>query len=395
MAWRIEDAVERGVIDNTVAGRTSGRVWLRGRAEPLRLSLDGDCWRDLAGTRLDFVNPAPCAGGAPPNLESDQSGLVGDITASLKARNDVEAPDGDSGWHNRLYIEWFSAANGRVLIETAAFRLRVSPHLWRMDEDAEVAQKLANLQAMRDFLSTMIQRRNNPKSRRRRENRDDDEYDEHEWEELLRESDRVSLAYGEAVEKYGEDPDSERKEAFVMGWDSMLSALADRDEAAQRGDNTDDDDDDDEPDGDAWENLDEDDPMWDDDTDYEPDFESEDQDPLIHDSTDLCLRALDLVDQEAPTGSAADRLSCSLMEVSGKLGGALYAFDDSPMENGYIMAILKRCLGFLNEGIGACRELADAESDPDHAAALRNLLADMFKIRDHIVERRREIRGGR
>ena len=54
MAWRIEDAVAHGEIDNTVEGRTTGRVWLAGRDEPLILSLDGDCWRDLAGTRKSF-----------------------------------------------------------------------------------------------------------------------------------------------------------------------------------------------------------------------------------------------------------------------------------------------------------------------------------------------------
>jgi len=59
MAWQLEEAVVRGVIDNTVEGRTHGRIWLLGRDEPLELSLDGDCWRDLAGARLRFENPAP------------------------------------------------------------------------------------------------------------------------------------------------------------------------------------------------------------------------------------------------------------------------------------------------------------------------------------------------
>lgn len=59
MAWRLEDAVVRGEIDNSIEGRTTGRVWLLGRDEPLVLDLDGDCWRDLAGTRLTFENPQP------------------------------------------------------------------------------------------------------------------------------------------------------------------------------------------------------------------------------------------------------------------------------------------------------------------------------------------------
>ena len=61
MAWRIDEAVIRGEIDNTVEGRTTGRIWLAGRDEPLILTLVGDCWRDLAGTRLRFENPCPMA----------------------------------------------------------------------------------------------------------------------------------------------------------------------------------------------------------------------------------------------------------------------------------------------------------------------------------------------
>ena len=59
MAWRIDEAVTRGEIDNTVEGRTTGRIWLAGRDAPLVLDLEGDCWRDLAGTRLRFENPTP------------------------------------------------------------------------------------------------------------------------------------------------------------------------------------------------------------------------------------------------------------------------------------------------------------------------------------------------
>ena len=53
MAWRLDEAVEHGMIDNTVEGTTTGKIWLVGRDEPLILSLNGDCWRDeLTGHRL-------------------------------------------------------------------------------------------------------------------------------------------------------------------------------------------------------------------------------------------------------------------------------------------------------------------------------------------------------
>ena len=62
-------------------------------------------------------------------------------------------------WRNTLYLEWFSEINGRVVIESADYHLKISPHEWEMDEDAEDAQKLANLNAMRDFMAQVIRRR--------------------------------------------------------------------------------------------------------------------------------------------------------------------------------------------------------------------------------------------
>jgi hypothetical protein len=35
MAWRIEQSVVRGEIDNRVRGRVTGRLWLAGRPEPV------------------------------------------------------------------------------------------------------------------------------------------------------------------------------------------------------------------------------------------------------------------------------------------------------------------------------------------------------------------------
>ena len=169
MAWRIEEAVAHGEIDNTVEGRTTGRVWLAGRDEPLILSLDGDCWRDLAGTRLRFENPAPRAVADSDALDVDQAGIIGDMTASRKNKvptvseeechelyqNHQDIPH---EWRNTLYLEWFSEINGRVVIETSDYELTISPHEWAMDEDAEEAQKLANLNSMRDFMAQVIRR---------------------------------------------------------------------------------------------------------------------------------------------------------------------------------------------------------------------------------------------
>ena len=401
MAWRIDEAVIRGEIDNTVEGRTTGRIWLAERSAPLVLNLVGDCWRDLAGTRLRFHNPSPRPDPDSDALDANQTGIVGDMTASRKSKvltvddqevqrlfeNHEEIPH---EWRNTLYLEWFSEINGRVVIETTSYQMEISAQEWIMDEDAEEAQKLANLNAMRDFMAQLI---------RRREGSDapapeTGELDEFAWEERLKESDRLTDAYQEVLEKYMEDADSERKEAFVMGWDGLLDALAERDEA-----------DDNEGGGDS--------PHYGQMVDVSYDEDEEDEDfpdaddvlfadegddeleghPLQLQAQELAMRALDVVPQDAKPGTPAYQIVSCLLQVSGKLAGALNDRDeDYQPETGFVLAILKRCLNWLNEAVGACQLLMIEENDPDQLAALAHLRCSIFAVRDGIVELRRELK---
>ena len=88
MAWRIDELVIRGEVDNRVRGRVTGRLWFSGRDEPVVLELEGNAWRDVAGHVLRFTNPEP----RPPRpgeldgLATEQRGVVGDITASRKVK---------------------------------------------------------------------------------------------------------------------------------------------------------------------------------------------------------------------------------------------------------------------------------------------------------------------
>lgn len=401
MAWRIEDAVAHGEIDNTVEGRTTGRIWLAGRDEPLILSLDGDCWRDLAGTRLRFENPASRAAADSDALDVDQAGIIGDMTASRKNKvptvseeechelyqNRQEIPH---EWRNTLYLEWFSEINGRVVIETSDYELTISPHEWEMDEDAEEAQKLANLNSMRDFMAQVIRRREPSEA----DEKHPEELDEFEWEERLKESDRLTDAYQEVLEKYMEDADSERKEAFVMGWDGLLDALAERDEAGEE----------DFPSGElsygAMEDmaLDFDDDNDDDENDFgDPDdgsFDDEEEDhPLQVKAQELAMRAMDVIERDAGPGTPSYQLITNLLQVSGKLAGALYGSGGGYQpETGFVLAVLKRCLNWLNEAVGACQKLMELERDPDQRAALDHIRSTAFEIRDSIVELRRQLK---
>ena len=397
MAWRIEDAVAHGEIDNTVAGHTTGRIWLVGRDEPLILSLDGDCWRDLAGTRLVFENPDPVAVDDADELDVDQAGLVGDMTASRKCKvplvteEEYHALYQDNRtipheWRNTLYLEWFSEINGRVVIESHDYVLTVSPHEWQMDEDEENAQKMANLNAMRDFMAQVIRRRDP-------EGPEPDvpmELDEFAWEERLKESDRLTDAYQEVLEKYLEDEDSEQKEAFVMGWDGLLDALAERDESG--GDGNDEDMGFELPEFGVLD-LEGDDDEDDDDDRFFGSSGDDSEHPLQAKAQELAMRAMDLIEKDSGPGTPSYQLMNSLLQVSGKLAGVLQGNGaEFEPEAGFVLAVLKRCLNWLNDAMAACKVLVDEEKDPDQRAALAHLRSSALEIRDDIVALRRELK---
>jgi hypothetical protein len=325
-------------------------------------------------------------------LDTEQSGVVGDITASRKARipeiseEEMDSREWDGReipfqWSNTLYIEWFSEINGRVLIEAAGYALKVSPSEWAMDEDQEEAQKLANLSAMRDFLAQVIGRSEPEEGTEATAVTTKGELDEFEWEERLKESDRLTDAYQEVLEKYIDDADSERKEAFVMGWDGLLGAMAERDENGEddfneagggredwRGDSED------------YEEEDEYDEEW-----------LADSHPLQTRARELAARCFDLVNRGDSSESPAQRLVSNLTQVSTKLAGVLHGHGDGyEPEAGFVLAVLKRCLNWINDAVGACGELIEASDDPDGRAALESIRDEIFAIRDGVTELRRE-----
>ncbi len=114
MAWRIGEQVIRGELDNRTIGAVSGTIWLEGRAEPMRLFLEGNPGRDWAGCALRFTNPTPKSADLA-GLASDQIGVSGDMTASRRVRIPPEPVDewlaqGAPGkeslpWGNCVYLE--------------------------------------------------------------------------------------------------------------------------------------------------------------------------------------------------------------------------------------------------------------------------------------------------
>lgn len=166
MAHRLSREILHGEIDNRQRGRTTAIIHLAGQGEPLTLDLAGNPWRDLAGHRLVFKNPAP-AREASSTLAPRQTGRVGDITASRKVKI-LDCPLGDlpllhkqkqpvpHHWENCLYLEWFGDINGRVVIEAAGFEISIDPEpAWSMTPDEEDAQREANRATMLEFSNTL------------------------------------------------------------------------------------------------------------------------------------------------------------------------------------------------------------------------------------------------
>jgi hypothetical protein len=163
MAWRIEEQVVRGEIDNRTPGRVVGKIWLVGRDEAVELELQGNPWRDLAGHLLKFSNPEAKQGDGS-GLAAYQEGSVGDMTASRK----VKVPECTMDelmefyeakqpfpwhWGNSIYLEWYSTTNGRVVIEAAHYQLELDAEpAWILTGEEEAAQQSASAEAMTDFM---------------------------------------------------------------------------------------------------------------------------------------------------------------------------------------------------------------------------------------------------
>lgn len=149
MAYRIHKEVVSGELDNTVRGQVTGTLSIVGCEYPVKVRLDGNFHRDIAGCRISFRNPFPdSASDFADSLDPLQYGTVGDITASRKVRvpevpirqfmrmksAGLQPPE---HWGNGLYIEWFSDRNGRVVIESTDYEVTVSAPEWTLSEEED------------------------------------------------------------------------------------------------------------------------------------------------------------------------------------------------------------------------------------------------------------------
>jgi hypothetical protein len=232
MAFRIHDSVVRGEIDNRLKGIVRGKIWVEGRPDPIMLELRGNAWPDLAGCLLTFANPQkriPHHG--LDSLHCEQRGSIGDLTASRKVRVfDVPLEDAlamikrkekpPEHMANSLYLEWFSERNGRVVIESADYQLSISPPEWRLttEENEQRAEQAAR--GMTDFMSRLSEA---IEQHQHGQKNPEEDWDEHDYEKFLKESDARTDKYMELLDKYGESDEAEAKISKEMGWDRELT----------------------------------------------------------------------------------------------------------------------------------------------------------------------------
>jgi len=251
MAFRLEDHLRSGWIDNTVKGTVTGELVVDGIAGPLVLELEGNAWPDLAGCRFSFTNPK--AEPIPPEtgklLRAKQKGAAGDITGSQKCRvflskedekraieNRGDEPMPETVWKNTLYIEWYSIGNGRVVLQGVDYDLEIDLPRWQLTEVEIAANAESRSTAQTDFLQRAVEgfQKTNQEIRDAENKIDPSGVDEFVWEKRMRENDKRTDALMELLDEV----DSPEDTANLM--EKALSAGMDD---SGRADFTDDDDD--------------------------------------------------------------------------------------------------------------------------------------------------------
>lgn len=401
MAWRIDEHVERGEIDNRVKGLVKGRIWLAGREEPLKLELTGNAHRDLAGCLLTFHNPGSLSPlPADVNLSPVQKGAIGDLTASRKARvYDIPFDEAHAmiqrgekppeHMANCLSLEWFSECNGRVVIETADFKLTISEPHWQFTDEDEKERAQKATEGFGAFVEKLTGAVEDAKAKVDYEK---DDWDEFDYEKFLRESDARTDKYGELLDKHGHDTESQNQVDREMGWIEDENEGEGEDEA-EAGDFE-------KP---GWEDI-----NPNDLPELVPDPATEGRDwirasdgSIGHPLQEKCsegvltlmreINSLGLKDEGDPLAQLQAEYGITAAKLAGALNGLAYGRDGR--DSAFVVACLKRALGHLH---AAQEGLAKVQSDkieklpPETLVRVRK---ELFEIREGILSLMDEFRG--
>lgn len=369
MAYRIDKEIVHGWIDNTIRGKVTGEIYIQGEKAPIRLDLEGDCHRDLAGSRCEFKNHSP-EHNKHFSLNHIQVGKVGDMTASRRCRvpdipfiefyeqrkKGLTPPE---HWANVLYLEWFSEKNGRVVIELPDIGIDVTLPVWKMTKEEERKQLQKNMDNMTTFLDQLVEAAKPPRAPQI-----DDSMDEFEWELLLQDSDAKGKKYGELLDKYKDYPNSEEIIHKQMGWNFYANNNA----AESFNDEE-----------------------WDDD-DF-TDFLEREEHPLVKRMEELGLTLHRHVEttpyhnSEEPVAQLIGDLIFNIHFATAKTASVL-AYDEL-FDNGMIIAKLKRAITGIHKAL-------NLTGDDKVAKALPKIIeptkAELFAIREKMLKIMNQLR---
>jgi hypothetical protein len=361
-----------------------------GREEPIGLDLSGNCMRDIAGCVVGFKNPAANSSAEESiDLAAEQTGVAGDITASRKVRvfdvpleealrmaKQGTAPPEHFG--NALYIEWFSEANGRVVIESADYKIDISPPAWTLSPKEEKEQIAAMRRAMRDWIERLDEGRDPADEETATFDLEDEQpLDEFGYEKLMRESDARTDKYMQLLEKYEGHPDCEKIVAREMGWTWLEEAL----EAEERGAL---------PPGEKLEDIPplEPNPLTEG-VDWVRDPDGHIRHPLTRSVFETAMSMWHFCDEHGLLGENGDsdlrEMIFQFQTTGAKLAGALngLAYDEDSRDGGFIVAALKRALNYLHKSIAAAEKVAEKKLlSPERLEPFR---AELFDTREQII----------
>lgn len=121
MAWRPTEYLIEGELDNTQPNKVTGWMKFVGMKEKVTFDLEGNFHRDIRGAKIHFTGDAyedQADIDGEKYMEGfalHQTGKAGDITAGREPVDYAAYP----------YIEWYSAENGRVVLELELVQIEV------------------------------------------------------------------------------------------------------------------------------------------------------------------------------------------------------------------------------------------------------------------------------
>jgi hypothetical protein len=283
---------------------------------------------------------------------------------------------------NCFYFEWFSEANGRVVIESTDYKIDISTPSWTLSPEQERDQIVATHQAMRDWLERLDDALAQQPEQFDPEK--DKPLDEFGYEKFMRESDARTDKYIELLEKYEGHPDQEKIVAREMGWTWLEEAL----EADQRG---------------ALPSRE---PMevpelvpnpLTEGVDWIRDKDGHIHHPLTKQVFDSAMAMSHYCDDRSLLGEDGDvdlaEMVFQFQTTGAKIAGALDGldYDEDLREGGFIVATLKRALGYLHKSIAASDKVS--AKDLLDAQRLESFRAELFGVRTEILELMKRFRA--